>query len=595
MAHRRHGRGTIQLHDLPNVATDDSTPRDFVSTTTHVYFTADNGFGRQLFSTAGPNGPVTQLTPTMGGLVGAQVEQLAPVGSLLYFVAVDENGRYLGVSDGTHAGTQRSNWPFAPGEMDIFGLTEFDGGVIFLVADETLGVMIARADSEGIEIVHALGTTFTVSEMDVPVIWHGDYYFIAGEGTKEIWHTDGTSAGTQRLSDGAPNLGPYGHGLTATNNLLYFISAETEESPARLWRTDGTAAGSFAYSEMQAPRQLHPLGNNLFFNFRNPNIPYEIALWSTDGTIEGTQEVGRYDEPGAIVWYGDLRMIAAELDGYLYYFGPHSTSSSRFALWRSDGTAEGTERVVDMPGLGDSRTWLIANEGGTLILTAGGVYESDGTAAGTRSLPSGPIVLDLPIYGGLAGQIALLNGSFYFASSTEQHGREPFTYKREAASIVARSLFYNESAFDGYDPSLNYNDKWARATDKLAYLPGSGQATFANISSYSRGINGLMIAIEGSPDSVLGPFVTLEDFVFRVGNTNDPNSWTDAPAPTQMYFEELEEFGWLISFSWESGAIENTWLEVTVLANERTGLAAPDVFYFGSRIGDTGSALRPRR
>ena len=78
-----------------------------------------------------------------------------------------------------------------------------------------------------------------------------------------------------------------------------------------------------------------------------------------------------------------------------------------------------------------------------------------------------------------------------------------------------------------------------------------------------------MIAIEGSPDSVLGPFVTLEDFVFRVGTTNDPNSWTDAPAPTQMYFEELEGFGWLISLSWESGAIKNTWLEVTVLANER--------------------------
>ena len=62
--------GTLQLHDLPVASTDDSTPRNFVSTTTHVYFTADNGFGRQLFSAAGPNGPVTQLTPSMSGLVG---------------------------------------------------------------------------------------------------------------------------------------------------------------------------------------------------------------------------------------------------------------------------------------------------------------------------------------------------------------------------------------------------------------------------------------------------------------------------------------------------------------------------------------------
>jgi hypothetical protein len=41
-------------------------------------------------------------------------------------------------------------------------------------------------------------------------------------------------------------------------------------------------------------------------------------------------------------------------------------------------------------------------------------------------------------------------------------------------------------------------------------------------------------------------------------------------------------------FTWPDGAIKNQWLEVTVLANERTRLAAPDVFSFGSLIGETG-------
>ena len=36
------------------------------------------------------------------------------------------------------------------------------------------------------------------------------------------------------------------------------------------------------------------------------------------------------------------------------------------------------------------------------------------------------------------------------------------------------------------------------------------------------------------------------------------------------------------------GAIRNTWLRVTVLANARTGLARPDVFYFGNLVGETG-------
>ena len=43
-----------------------------------------------------------------------------------------------------------------------------------------------------------------------------------------------------------------------------------------------------------------------------------------------------------------------------------------------------------------------------------------------------------------------------------------------------------------------------------------------------------------------------------------------------------------VTLLWPDGAIKNTWLQVTVKANERTGLAAPDVFYFGNLAGETG-------
>ena len=48
-----------------------------------------------------------------------------------------------------------------------------------------------------------------------------------------------------------------------------------------------------------------------------------------------------------------------------------------------------------------------------------------------------------------------------------------------------------------------------------------------------------------------------------------------------------------IEILWDDGAIRNTWLEVTVAANGHTGLAAPDVFYFGNRVGDTGLIASP--
>ena len=44
-----------------------------------------------------------------------------------------------------------------------------------------------------------------------------------------------------------------------------------------------------------------------------------------------------------------------------------------------------------------------------------------------------------------------------------------------------------------------------------------------------------------------------------------------------------------IEFVWPDNSLRNVWLEVTVAANFRTGLAEPDVFYFGNRVGDTGS------
>ncbi len=44
------------------------------------------------------------------------------------------------------------------------------------------------------------------------------------------------------------------------------------------------------------------------------------------------------------------------------------------------------------------------------------------------------------------------------------------------------------------------------------------------------------------------------------------------------------------SATWEDHSIENVWLQVTVLANENTGLDEPDVFYFGNAIAETGDS-----
>jgi hypothetical protein len=45
-----------------------------------------------------------------------------------------------------------------------------------------------------------------------------------------------------------------------------------------------------------------------------------------------------------------------------------------------------------------------------------------------------------------------------------------------------------------------------------------------------------------------------------------------------------------VTILWADNAIQNTWLQVTVKADGNTGLASPDVFYFGNVIGESGNS-----
>jgi hypothetical protein len=160
---------------------------------------------------------------------------------------------------------------------------------------------------------------------------------------------------------------------------------------------------------------------------------------------------------------------------------------------------------------------------------------------------------------------------------------------RAPAEVVGRRLFYNRSAFDGGSAAANAQDDFAVATDKSAYsaLPGpagTGRASFANVSSYSRGINGVMVDIAG----LYGRTPAASDVAFATG-TNLLGTWSAAPAPTVSIRRGAGANGSdRVTFVWPDNAVRNTWLRVTVKAAAGTGLPAADVFYFGHLAGETG-------
>ena len=164
------------------------------------------------------------------------------------------------------------------------------------------------------------------------------------------------------------------------------------------------------------------------------------------------------------------------------------------------------------------------------------------------------------------------------------------------ATVAGRWVFYNNSAWDGNDPTANANDDHAIAPDKTALLPG-GTATFANYTSYSRGLNGIMVDIA----NLLGA-PTVSDFVFKSGNNNNPTGWSNAPAPASITVRAGAGTGGSdrVTLIWKDNNLDNVvdaneavakqWLEVTVKATTNTGLAIDDVFFFGNAVGDSGNS-----
>ena len=147
----------------------------------------------------------------------------------------------------------------------------------------------------------------------------------------------------------------------------------------------------------------------------------------------------------------------------------------------------------------------------------------------------------------------------------------------------------NNSRFDGNDPGSASADDAAVATDKVALLPG-GIATFANVSGYIRGINGVMIDVASLPDG--DGSLSPDSFILKVGSGLDPAGWRTAPAPSQMTIRRGAGVGGSdrITLVWPDRAISDTWLQVVLQADGATGLALPDTFYFGNLVGESGDS-----
>jgi hypothetical protein len=225
-------------------------------------------------------------------------------------------------------------------------------------------------------------------------------------------------------------------------------------------------------------------------------------------------------------------------------------------------------------------------EGRTYLGSASASGDANGTAAGAFTAP-------LPPGSGLyfTATAAQVNTNVTSEFSPAVRGTPPADPPRpqDLAAVVDRRVFYNNSAFDGEDHA---RDLAAVAPDKQALLPGE-TASFKNVTSYDKGINGIVLTLFSS---TLGrPALTADDFEFKVGSGAAGAEWAAGPAPDAVAMVPVPGPNSVYTLTWPNGAVRNTWLRVTVKANATTGLAAPDVFYFGNLVAETGDASTPTR
>ncbi len=243
----------------------------------------------------------------------------------------------------------------------------------------------------------------------VPYGWHagsGKVLFASRDPeapyASQLWTTDGTAAGTLRLTSfsldglaGGDFPGVFLHGT-----LLF---GANELGPGQEpWTSDGTLQGTRLLKDIDledfggsAPYGLHAAGGKVYF------LAYDgsgYGVWVSDGTEAGTAPVLDGLPPRLPGATGPLILAAADVDGRLFFtslFAPDNNGNGDTALWRTDGTPVGTVRltpeavqVSPSPANGvvaaGSQAFFIASDG-----EGYGLWVSDGTAAGTRAV-AGP-------------------------------------------------------------------------------------------------------------------------------------------------------------------------------------------------------------
>ncbi|MCE9668425.1 HYR domain-containing protein [Myxococcus stipitatus] len=442
--------GTSMAVDVLPVNDTSKALYDLVSAGDLIYFvTSGIEDTRQLlWRTDGTPEGTLRLLSLQGSPLHLGTTRFATAAGKLYFTQWDaQAGEELWTSDGTLAGTTRVI-DLRPGKDDAgIGHLVGQGERVWFTATD-LGtsqrpqVFVSDGTAEGTRQVTTSNPDTALSSEVLAAASDGAYFVGYRLTGYTLWKTDGTEAGTQQLINGLTCTRPHPMGegrliLTGSSGVLcvsdgspagsrslgkvtrtrsggwprqgvgvageLLFSAKDDETlsgTTRLWISDGTDTGTL---ELEVPSsdtvRMTSLGvaNGQTFIWRHDDGASESS--SHRGAILGTRG-GTYGNTGVLKSLSlpklshDARQLpSAVVMGDALYFGSPGSSSETSALWKSDGTPEGTVVVATLQeGIFSVDPRLFVNAAGRLYFAAGlglgteSLWTSDGTEQGTRKV-----------------------------------------------------------------------------------------------------------------------------------------------------------------------------------------------------------------
>jgi len=261
----------------------------------HLVALSGAGPGRIFFIGEDTQGGGLEIWTSDGTAAGTREVQtfssyprlLSALGDKLFFVAPGTDGEELWTSGGTAVGTRALTSFQAPSPFEqTYWLKPLGGKLYFVADDVTHGAELWVSDgtAAGTHLVRAInppvnpdGDPANFPFLDTELTPAGDYLFFraddgkdGGHGT-ELWRSDGTPGGTERLTDiCAGQCSSVPASITVHAGRVFF-AADDGFSGTELWVSDGTEAGTRLVEDVQpgldssAPSLLTAAESKLFF------------------------------------------------------------------------------------------------------------------------------------------------------------------------------------------------------------------------------------------------------------------------------------------------------------------------------------------